>query len=67
VGKLALTSGETSCRRILGKEFLFPLKATDFPALICKRKRPLDLRNMRWCPKAERAGERPCGPNIHGC
>jgi dTDP-4-amino-4,6-dideoxygalactose transaminase len=38
------------------KSSLFPLKASDFPALSWNRERPLDLRSMYSCPEAERAG-----------
>jgi len=34
---------------------LFPVKATDFPALSWGRSQPLDLRTMFRCPAAERA------------
>lgn len=37
------------------KSSLFPVDATDFPALSWGRERPLDLRNMYSCPEAERA------------
>ena len=37
------------------KSSLFPVKATDFPALSWGRTEPLDLRNMYRCPDAERA------------
>jgi dTDP-4-amino-4,6-dideoxygalactose transaminase len=37
------------------KSSLFPVKASDFPALSWGRERPLDLRNMYSCPEAERA------------
>jgi dTDP-4-amino-4,6-dideoxygalactose transaminase len=35
---------------------LFPVKASDFPALSWKRDEPLDLRNLYSCPEAEKAG-----------
>lgn len=37
---------------------LFPVKASDFPALSWGRDRPLDLRTMFQCPAAERAAYR---------
>jgi dTDP-4-amino-4,6-dideoxygalactose transaminase len=37
------------------KSSLFPVKASDFPALSWGRSQPLDLRNMYRCPAAERA------------
>ena len=37
------------------KSSLFPVKATDFPALSWGRTEPLDLRNKYRCPDAERA------------
>ncbi|HUK46075.1 MAG TPA: DegT/DnrJ/EryC1/StrS family aminotransferase [Terriglobales bacterium] len=37
------------------KSSLFPVKASDFPALSCGREKPLDLRTMYSCPEAERA------------
>jgi dTDP-4-amino-4,6-dideoxygalactose transaminase len=37
------------------KSSLFPVKASDFPALSWGRETPLDLRNMYCCPQAERA------------
>ncbi|HVP48730.1 MAG TPA: DegT/DnrJ/EryC1/StrS family aminotransferase [Bryobacteraceae bacterium] len=37
------------------KSSLFPVKATDFPALSWGRAKPLDLRNLYRCPAAERA------------
>lgn len=37
------------------KSSLFPVDATDFPALSWGREKPLDLRNMYSCPEAERA------------
>ena len=37
------------------KSSLFPVKATDFPALSWGRAEPLDLRNLYRCPAAERA------------
>ncbi len=37
------------------KSSLFPVKATDFPALSWGREKPLDLRSMYLCPESERA------------
>jgi len=37
------------------KSSLFPVKASDYPALSWGREKPLDLRNMYRCPDAERA------------
>jgi dTDP-4-amino-4,6-dideoxygalactose transaminase len=37
------------------KSSLFPVKATDFPALSWGREKPLDLRSMYSCPESERA------------
>ena len=37
------------------KSSLFPVKASDFPALSWGRSQPLDLRDMYRCPAAERA------------
>jgi len=37
------------------KSSLFPVKASDYPALSWGREKPLDLRNMYRCPAAERA------------
>lgn len=37
------------------KSSLFPVKATDFPALSWGREKALDLRNMYSCPESERA------------
>ncbi|HLV85923.1 MAG TPA: DegT/DnrJ/EryC1/StrS family aminotransferase [Candidatus Sulfotelmatobacter sp.] len=38
------------------KSSLFPVQASDFPALSWNRERPLDLRTTYSCPEAERAG-----------
>lgn len=38
------------------KSSLFPVRASDFPALSWNRERPLDLRTMYSCPESERAG-----------
>jgi len=40
------------------KSSLFPVDATDFPALSWGREKPLDLRNMYSCPEAEKAAYR---------
>lgn len=37
------------------KSSLFPVQASDFPALSWGREKPLDLRNMYSCPESERA------------
>jgi len=37
------------------KSSLFPVDATDFPALSWGREKPLDLRSMYSCPESERA------------
>ena len=40
------------------KSSLFPVKASDFPALSWGRPEPLDLRNIYRCPASERAAYR---------
>jgi len=37
------------------KSSLFPVDATDFPALSWGREKPLDLRSMYSCPESEKA------------
>jgi dTDP-4-amino-4,6-dideoxygalactose transaminase len=37
------------------KSSLFPVKASDFPALTWGREKPLDLRSMYSCPESEKA------------
>jgi hypothetical protein len=37
------------------KSSLFPVKASDFPALSWGREKPLDLRSMYSCPESEKA------------